>query len=398
MCILPHNGQIMMLCPTIGATQSIINGNDGYVWAADFFNKKAVRLETRGSTNLANFSINNGGTAPAFMTVGPNDADGKTLWITSRDQKIATKFSIFRQTGTVYPLTDNPAYMDASAPAIAKGSDGNLWFTEPFYDKGKIGKMTPTGEVTHYDLPPYSNPEAITAGPDGNIWFLDAVHPGGTTESFVSKVGKIAPSGTITEYTLPAGYTVGGSITAGPDGNIWFMGLDMVGKITTTGNPTKYDLPTGSAQVISASIAAGPDGNLWFTEQKGVGRITPTGTITHFPITTFSNAGTPAGITAGPDGNMWFSNVIYNVGPVGSVIARVILNCPTSYPASSGAASSNPGTSSSGNGSSGNGSSGNTSSTVSAPSCDACKTICAESAENVFRAMSRFPSTRKAGL
>jgi streptogramin lyase len=161
-------------------------------------------------------------------------------------------------------------------------------------------------------LPPYSNPEAITAGPDGNIWFLDAVHPGGTTESFVSKVGKIAPSGTITEYTLPAGYTVGGSITAGPDGNIWFMGLDMVGKITTTGNPTKYDLPTGSAQVISASIAAGPDGNLWFTEQKGVGRITPTGTITHFPITTFSNAGTPAGITAGPDGNMWFSNVIYN--------------------------------------------------------------------------------------
>jgi virginiamycin B lyase len=218
---------------SIGATQSIINGNDGYVWAADFFNKKAVRLETRGSTNLANFSINNGGTAPAFMTVGPNDADGKTLWITSRDQKIATKFSIFRQTGTVYPLTDNPAYMDASAPAIAKGSDGNLWFTEPFYDKGKIGKMTPTGEVTHYDLPPYSNPEAITAGPDGNIWFLDAVHPGGTTESFVSKVGKIAPSGTITEYTLPAGYTVGGSITAGPDGNIWFMGLDMVGKIST---------------------------------------------------------------------------------------------------------------------------------------------------------------------
>jgi streptogramin lyase len=38
------------------------------------------------------------------------------------------------------------------ATFIAAGPDGNLWFTEP---NGKIGRLTPLGDVTEYV---FSNP------------------------------------------------------------------------------------------------------------------------------------------------------------------------------------------------------------------------------------------------
>jgi virginiamycin B lyase len=55
------------------------------------------------------------------------------------------------------------------------------------------------------------------------------------------------------------------------------------------------------------SITEGPDGNLWFTEWSGnkIGRITPSGTVTEFTIPTAASS--PNGIVAGPDGNIWFT-------------------------------------------------------------------------------------------
>src|SRR5438270_281937 len=77
-------------------------------------------------------------------------------------------------------------------------------------------------------------------------------------------------------------------------------------RITPAGTVTAF------AAVISAdanpyTITAGPDGNLWFTEYIGnrIGRITPTGTVTEFPIPTTNSQ--PVGITGGPDGNVWFT-------------------------------------------------------------------------------------------
>src|SRR5262245_47930815 len=39
-----------------------------------------------------------------------------------------------------------------------------------------------------------SGPKGITAGPDGNIWFV---------ENSTNKVAKITPTGTVTEYAIP---------------------------------------------------------------------------------------------------------------------------------------------------------------------------------------------------
>src|SRR5438132_759007 len=68
---------------------------------------------------------------------------------------------------------------------------------------------------------------------------------------------------------------------------------------------SKFRIPTPKS--IPTGITAGRDGNLWFVEHEGdkIGRITPQGAITEFAIPT-PNSG-PAGITAGPDGNVWFA-------------------------------------------------------------------------------------------
>ncbi len=53
--------------------------------------------------------------------------------------------------------------------------------------------------------------------------------------------------------------------------------MDTIGRITTAGSFTAFRLPTdGSDGSRPRSITAGPDGNLWFTEELAgeIGRIT----------------------------------------------------------------------------------------------------------------------------
>lgn len=106
--------------------------------------------------------------------------------------------------------------------------------------------------------------------------------------------------------TLLAESTYAGSLTAGPDGNVWFSaekiqgeGGPVVGKVTLTGEVTEYGVPDGAG-----SIVAGTDGNLWFSESKGIARITPGGEVTSFPIA--GQTGSLRALTAGPGGNVWF--------------------------------------------------------------------------------------------
>jgi uncharacterized repeat protein (TIGR01451 family) len=142
-----------------------------------------------------------------------------------------------------------------------------------------------------------STPRGITAGPDGNLWFVEV---GG------NKVGKITTSGVVTEYKIPTTSSSPLGITTGPDGNLWFTegNGNKIGKITTSGVITEY--PGSSTYSYPHDITTGPDGNLWFTEQFGsnIGKITTAGVVTEYPIPTASNTW---GITVGSDGNLWFT-------------------------------------------------------------------------------------------
>jgi streptogramin lyase len=142
---------------------------------------------------------------------------------------------------------------------------------------------------------------SITAGPDGYLWFAED-----------GVIGRIIPSGvlagSIHEFSVPSG-SLTNSITAGPDGSLWFTEYGVVGRIDVSGRVTEFPVPADSNL---SDIAAGPDGNLWFTETDAnqIGRITPDGTITEFPIPTEES--NPIGITAGPDGKLWFTESIAN--------------------------------------------------------------------------------------
>ena len=229
------------------------------------------------------------------------------------------------------PITEFPLPAGDDLGTITAGPDGALWFTFSTvnpklctcpagvtYDctyiiiacrarnaTHIIGRITTTGTVTEFPLPAGDDLGTITAGPDGALWFTALNH----------HIGRITTTGTVTEFPLPAGSNPD-TITAGPDGALWFTeyGTSKIGRITTTGTVTEFPLPAGSNP---DTITAGPDGALWFTEYgtSKIGRITTTGTVTEFNLPTPDSR--PLGITAGPDGALWFTE--YGTSKIGRI-------------------------------------------------------------------------------
>lgn len=171
------------------------------------------------------------------------------------------------------------------------------------------------GQVEEFPLGAGTRPEAIVAGPDGNLWFAGVQDVSG---GFADVVGKVTPSGEVTEFQLDTHSANLGlsDIAVGPDGNLWFTvgGRPEVGRITTAGEVTEFELPAAGAK--PASIVAGPDGNLWFTEWEGgkVGRVTPSGEVTEFPLL---DGRSSSGIAVGPDGALWITE------PLPGIVARI---------------------------------------------------------------------------
>lgn len=265
-----------------------------------------------------------------FAVVAPPDGN---LWFASNGE-------IGRMTpsGTVtnFDLQLSSAYGGSLIHGIAVGSDGNVWFTD--HDENQVGRITPAGVVTKFQLPGdvfAGGPSGICAGPDGALWF---------TLDFADKIGRITTDGQITEFPLPPDPASGGllprAICAGPDGALWFAEqtatyAPRIGRMTTAGVVTTFPLPPASFPPLPAAtwelgaISAGPDGNVWFTGVNAaqfatgsIARITPAGVVTSFPT-----AFRPAGLTVGADGNLWFTGEDNRVGKI--TMAGVV----TSYPA-----------------------------------------------------------------
>src|SRR5262249_42173797 len=127
-------------------------------------------------------------------------------------------------------------------------------------------------------------------------------------------LASISPSGSIRDHIAE---NVPLDITTGPDGNIWASGprFDLqtgavVGHIIErispqTGGVTAFNVGTTSG--ARSSISAGPDGNLWFPDPDAneIGRIPPAGQVTLFNVPT--SVSQPTGIVAGQNGNIWFT-------------------------------------------------------------------------------------------
>ncbi len=303
---------------------------------------ESPRLEPRTmlSLTVTNFQI------PLVEIVQPDGitkgSDGN-LWFTENaagrigrmtPAGVFTEFAL----PAVPPPAASPAGTAGTTPdptAITAGPDGALWFTGIL---GVIGRITTAGVVTEFAVPAVPppagskpgtastpvTPTAIAAGSDGALWFTGV--PG--------EVGRISTTGVVTEFPIPeipppAGSKPGTagtpatltSITAGPDGALWFTGVPgEVGRITTAGVVSEFAVPaipppagsspgTDGTPANLEDITAGPDGALWFTGVPGeVGRITTAGVVSEYATPNFlPGNGIVTTITTGPDGNLWLT-------------------------------------------------------------------------------------------
>jgi len=160
------------------------------------------------------------------------------------------------------------------------------------------GRSLLSGGLARFPLPTPPAGEsdsvgALTAGPDGNVWFVDGSFSSSLT--YTNAIQRITPTGVVST-AVPSADLSGvdvADLATGPDSNVWFAGSRMlgatsegvVGRITPAGGLTTFTVP-GSDDVNN--ITAGPDGNLWIAATGSnstlVARVTPHGAITEFPL------------------------------------------------------------------------------------------------------------------
>jgi virginiamycin B lyase len=295
--------------PVPHALIDITAGPDGNLWATTY-------CASCGSLNLARITLQGAVTeyplvaasgAPYYMPIA-RGADGN-LWIGVS----STLFRYVIATGTV---TAFPVSIFATVADLTSGADGNLWLATGT----TVTRCTTAGACVPFarnrtDLYVYH----IAAGPDGNVWF-----PQTTDNTGDGVIGRITPAGVITDYNLPC-CPQPFAVTGGPDGNVWFTQIGAVGRITSAGAVTLF--PDANTYAGAApAITTGADGNLWFTHRDGqFARLTPQGTLD-----TYGEGGTGE-IVSAADGTLWMLNPA-SVGVRTDVIVRVNLNDGTPLP------------------------------------------------------------------
>ena len=275
-----------------GCCLSITLGPDGAVWYTNGDNSIG-RISTGGAVS----TFGTPSTALPFVIVaGPDGA----LWFSDGS---AGATDIGR-------LTTSGAYSSCSGGDLAQGSvlvagsDGNLWVSGL---NGTIVRVVPgtCAQTVFGSSSPVPGANSLALGSDGAVWFAQG-SPGLGVQGYI---GRISTSGIVTMYpapsTPPSIYSIPIDITAGPDGNLWYIdwGSNKVGRVTTSGAITEFGpqaITDGTGvQPIQSALTTGPDGALWFATGSGVGRISTDGRMTNYPGIS------PYGLILGSDHALW---------------------------------------------------------------------------------------------
>jgi hypothetical protein len=138
-----------------------------------------------------------------------------------------------------------------------------------------IDRITLTGSITRFDLgSPENTPASITAGPDGNLWFA---------QPSIDQIGRITPAGQITLFPVPTAFSEPTVIAPGPNGNLWFTEAKsrQIGEYFLVGTPPAAAAATTTTLAADVSSpTVGQTVHLTATVTSTAG--TPTGTVTFF--------------------------------------------------------------------------------------------------------------------
>jgi streptogramin lyase len=179
------------------------------------------------------------------------------------------------------------------------------------------------GVITEFVVPtyPYGAPRSITAGPDGNVWYTDDVG---------YAVGRVTPQGIIDSFAVKTAYPE--AITFGSDGNLWFTYINTprLGTCTPGGVTSEKMVPNETNGFTG--IVGGPDGNIWFGGVNEILRTSVSGTVTPFPQPMSGSTPYPiaTAIAVGGDGNLWYDDLdsIARMTPEGSVTKFSVHSAP----------------------------------------------------------------------
>ena len=148
---------------------------------------------------------------------------------------------------------------------VAVAGDGTVWAT--LQSANQVMRITPSGEMTQYDLPASgASPTDVATDPKGGVWLI---------EFRGNKVAHFA-DGKFTEYPLPEGKAAPSGITVAPDGSVWFGVLrgGALGRLRD-GKMDFFALPRENARPYT--LAADAKGNIWYADISGFVGMIPAG-------------------------------------------------------------------------------------------------------------------------
>jgi streptogramin lyase len=211
------------------------------------------------------------------------------------------------QAAPVGKLTQFKVPTAGSSPKhITQASDGTFWFTESFLNDQNaqghnVGRISPTGQVTEFEVCDFCFPSDIVQGSDGFLYF-----------SSNDGLGQIGTDGVVEPFINTPGLSVGGNDLDAHGRHIWITDFNRR-------SLWRYDIPTGGftefpigANTFGPSdVAVAGNGDVWFSasvisdsvEQGLIGRLDPA-TET---VTTFDVDAVPRSITIASDNKVWFA-------------------------------------------------------------------------------------------
>lgn len=176
---------------------------------------------------------------------------------------------------------------------IAPGPDGNMWVT--LASDGDVARITPTGDVTRFDIAQVSGPVGITTGPDGRLW---VTQPG--------KVAAFAATDPQNATIVPiADITDARGITTGPDGNLWTASGDKVIRIPPADPASAVSFDSAATGITGARSITSTTTHVWVGATDKVVSLAADGTPTAYPVRTNSAI---QGIWAAPSGVIGFTD------------------------------------------------------------------------------------------